>query len=200
MQRLGQAIASGEYHIALCGQQAFCERLLTAPIPRSRAVCNKKLSVIVTGGTKGLGLEFAKNRLQSGAQVAVLASRDAVLVKEQLAKLAEGGKAVFCVSCDASQVKALTEVVVWARQWLPAVQVLFCYPYVKCCLMPLPRLNLHRAHQRSSFRTSLISSLYLKSYIRGLWNFDPQASEAKALYLSHVTKIRLFASNFGRSL
>lgn len=124
-----KAAASGKYHIVLSGQQAFCERLILAAKPRHQPQRCPEQSVLVTGGTRGLGLEFAKEKLQRGAKVAVLLSRHALLTKDQLMELAGGNKAVFTMSCDSSCVAALTEVVAWARQWLPPIQV-YPVPYL----------------------------------------------------------------------
>lgn len=106
----------------LWGKQAFSEQLVAAPTPRSRSTSTPSRSILVTGGTKGLGLELAREYLQRGAQAAVLLSRDPVLTKEQLAELSTGSKAVFTISCDASCETSLTNVMAWAREWLPAVQ------------------------------------------------------------------------------
>ena len=107
----------------LCGQHAYREQLLPAPRPRSRPVQAVSQTVIVTGGTKGLGLEYAKHQLDKGAKTAVLLSRDGVIPEEQLAKLAQGGRAVFAISCDAGNATALGGALAWAREWLPPVQV-----------------------------------------------------------------------------
>lgn len=136
LQRLVQAAASGEYHIRLSGNHAFSEQLLAAPKARRPSPHGPApYTLLVTGGTKGLGLEFAKQKLREGAQNAVLLSRDPALAKEDLVRLAEGGKAVFTVSCNASSSQAIAEVAAWAREWLPCVQASFkstvyrCYGY-----------------------------------------------------------------------
>ena len=121
MQRLAAAAASREYHILLCGQQAYSEQLVPAPRPRCRpAHCRD--TVIVTGGSRGLGLQYARHQLERGAKTAVLVSRDAILPKEQLAGLAKGGKTVFSISCDAGNAGSIETVLSWAREWLPPVQ------------------------------------------------------------------------------
>ena len=125
MQNLAAAAASGEYHLLLHGQHAYREQLVPAPRPRARPKQAVSQTVIVTGGTKGLGLEFAKHQLDKGASAAVLLSRDAAIATEQLADLASGGKAVFTLSCNAGDCKALKTVLMWAREWLPPVQASF---------------------------------------------------------------------------
>ncbi len=122
MQDVVAAAASGEYHVLLCGQHAFREQLLPAPRPRPRLKQAIDQTVVVSGGTKGLGLQFARHHLQNGAKAAVLLSRDAALTQEQLEQLTRGGKAVFTISCDAGEVEALKAVLTWAREWLPPVQ------------------------------------------------------------------------------
>lgn len=125
MQNLAAAAGSGEYHLLLHGQHAYREQLVPAPRPRSRPKQAVSQTVIVTGGTKGLGLEYAKHQLNKGASAAVLLSRDAAVATEQLADLASGGKAVFTVSCDAGSCQALETVLTWAREWLPPVEASF---------------------------------------------------------------------------
>ena len=55
-------------------------------------------------------------------QAAVLLSRNAALPKEALIDLAKRGQAVFTVTCDTCDPRALGDVVGWAREWLPPIQ------------------------------------------------------------------------------
>ena len=63
-------------------------------------------------------------------QAAVLLSRNATLPKETLVNLAGSGQAVFTVTCDTCNQRALGEVVGWAREWLPPVQASL---NIDCC-------------------------------------------------------------------
>ena len=108
----------------LVGQHAFTERLLPAPQPVARPLELATSTAIVSGGTKNLGLVFAGDLLRRGPPKAmVLLSRDAALSKAKLAELAGSGAAVFTVTCDAGDARAMREVLAWAREWLPPVQV-----------------------------------------------------------------------------
>jgi len=122
LQTLQATAASGEYHVLLSGGRALSERLTPAPATTPRATPTWG-TALVTGGTKGLGLEFAKDRLRRGAKAAVLLSRNAALPKEVLVELAGAGQAVFTVSCDTCDTAALEGVIGWAREWLLPVQV-----------------------------------------------------------------------------
>ena len=124
LQAVQAAAQSGEYQVRLVGRRAFAERVLPAPQPVARPLNVAASTAIVSGGTKNLGLVFAGDLLRRGPTKAmVLLSRDAALSKAKLAELAGSGAAVFTVTCDAGDADAMRDVLAWAREWLPPVQV-----------------------------------------------------------------------------
>ena len=79
-------------------------------------------TALISGGTKGLGLEMAKHAAAAGQKALVLMSRKPTMSKAQLAELAQQGSAVFVVKCDAGDASATAAVRRWVAERLPAVQ------------------------------------------------------------------------------
>ena len=132
---------SGEYVMALRDGRLLAERLVPAIMPLPRPTLPPCHTSIITGGTKGLGLAYAKHAIKKGMKCAVLASRSPQLDVAELAALAEGSgtRAAFTVRCDAGNPGELARVLDWAREHLPVVnsivhaagalgQVLLCQP------------------------------------------------------------------------
>lgn len=115
--------ASGEYYVLLAGQHTYSERLIPATVPKLRAQRAPPFGVLVTGGTKGLGLEQARHAVEKGAKAAVLLSRGGTLTQHELESLALRDTAVFAVSCDTSNSQDLAAVASWAREELPPIEV-----------------------------------------------------------------------------
>ena len=115
---------SGEYVTALRNGKLLAQRLMRAPEPLHRPVPGAAHTHLVTGGSRGLGLEYAKHAMKSGSKCIVLASRSPQLDPAELAALADGSgqRAVFTVRCDAGSPDELARVLEWAREQLPAVQ------------------------------------------------------------------------------
>lgn len=116
------AALSGQYALVLSGKQTLSERLLPAPRARQRHI-DPSQGVLITGGTKGLGLEYARSAVRKGAKIALLLSRNALMGQEDLESLSETDTAVFTISCDASDCKGLGNITGWARSCLPPIQV-----------------------------------------------------------------------------
>lgn len=91
-------------------------------MPRLRFNIDPQRIAIVSGGTKGLGLEFAKQAATGGQKALVLMSRKPALAKAELIALGQRGAAVFVVKCDAANAAAAAAVQRWAAEQLPAVQ------------------------------------------------------------------------------
>lgn len=87
---------SGETCCALRGGQLFAERLVRQPsVPRPRLPsldCHPGMACVVTGGTRGLGLQFAQQLAARGCRALVLTSRSGLLSREQLADFAAQGE------------------------------------------------------------------------------------------------------------
>ena len=92
---------SREYSCALRAGQLYVERLARPwSCARSRRVVLRKgAACVVTGGTKGLGLQYARNLAHKGAGTLVLTSRSSLLTKEELIELANSGACCRAVQC-----------------------------------------------------------------------------------------------------
>lgn len=86
---------SSESCCALRSGQLFAERLVPQPSPahqRQPALqCHPGMACVVTGGTRGLGLQFGRQLVARGCRALVLTSRSGLLSKEQLIELAQQG-------------------------------------------------------------------------------------------------------------
>lgn len=91
---------SGEYSSTVHGRQLYGERLEQLPCtPRQRPTAARPIStVLVTGGTHGLGLQYARDLATPGCQSLVLTSRTAMLAASDLACLADTGQFKICCS------------------------------------------------------------------------------------------------------
>lgn len=108
-------------HVLLCCR---APRLAPAPQPAPRAcsAVDPQRTALISGGTKGLGLEMAKHASAGGHKALVLMSRKPAMSKAQLAELTQHGSAVFVVKCDAGDASATAAVRRWVAERLPAVQ------------------------------------------------------------------------------
>lgn len=122
-QEVIAAAQSGEYNLRLGHGRAFSERLLPCPEPVPRPARSTGQTVLVTGGTQGLGLETAKRLLQRGVTAAVLLSRKGKLDRETLEELAQRDQAVFVAACDVTAAETVGAVMEWTREQLPPLQV-----------------------------------------------------------------------------
>jgi NAD(P)-dependent dehydrogenase (short-subunit alcohol dehydrogenase family) len=92
------------------------------PAPQLRPTVDSRRTAVISGGTRGLGLEMAKTAAVNGQKALVLMSRSPAMTPAQLAELARRGTAVFVVGCDAGNAAAAAVVRRWVRERLPAVQ------------------------------------------------------------------------------
>ena len=98
MQVLTQLLASNEYMVSHSQGRFRTQRLVPAPAPAPRQPRAKAQgSVLVTGGSKGLGLAYAKQAAADGLQSLVIAARQPELPLETLIALAEQGTPVWTV-------------------------------------------------------------------------------------------------------
>ena len=113
-----------EYALAFHHGLTYAQRLVTAPEPAARAgtAPHPDMTTVITGGTKGLGLEYAREAATRGAGCLVLASRNPRLPREELEHLACCGTACFVVERNAADPAASAELAEWAYNRLPAVQ------------------------------------------------------------------------------
>lgn len=104
----------------------FCRALRLVPspppAPRQHIAADRRQAAVISGGTRGLGLQFAGQAAAAGQGTLVLMSRKPSVGRKQLAALARQGAAVFVVRCDAGSPGATAAVQRWAAERLPAVQ------------------------------------------------------------------------------
>lgn len=112
-----------EYAIALHHGQTYTEQLVASPPAAARdgAQTHQDMTTFISGGTKGLGLVYARHKALEGSGCLVLASRNPALLLEELKTLAARKCAAFVVQCDTSQLQASSALVSWTHEWLPAV-------------------------------------------------------------------------------
>lgn len=98
------------------------ERLIRSPLTELRShPISPDSTAIVSGGTKGLGFQYALGLIRDGYRCAVLTSRNPRLTKAELVALAERGAAVFVVKSDAGCPSDSRRVMLWAHENLPAI-------------------------------------------------------------------------------
>ncbi|AXB47627.1 type I polyketide synthase [Amycolatopsis albispora] len=113
-QRFAAVLTSGEDQVAVRSDGVFGRRLVHAPASGARPEhWSLRGTVLITGGTGGLGGQVARWAVASGAEHVVLTSRrgpDAPGAAELKAELEADGTRVTVVACDAADREALREV------------------------------------------------------------------------------------------
>ena len=71
----------------------------------------KSKTVIVTGGSRGIGAACAKKFAKEGADVAILAAHDSDKARETLKEVSEFGNQAELYICDVSDMDAVKETV-----------------------------------------------------------------------------------------
>ena len=77
----------------------------------------------MSGGTRGLGLQYARDAAAAGQQCLVLSSRKPSLPQGELAAVAASGAAVFVVRCSSADAARSAQVAGWVRERLPRAAV-----------------------------------------------------------------------------
>ncbi|MGV3723611.1 MAG: SDR family NAD(P)-dependent oxidoreductase [Actinomycetota bacterium] len=88
---------------------------------REYQLCGK--TVLITGGSRGLGLVLAREFAAEGANL-VICARDAEALERARAELAAAGAQVLTAPCDVTDRKQVAELVAAARQRFGAIDVL----------------------------------------------------------------------------
>ncbi|MEH0830256.1 MULTISPECIES: type I polyketide synthase, partial [unclassified Micromonospora] len=111
-RRLSAAVACGEPELALRGGEIRVPRLVRAAEPATPAAPSEHGTVLVTGGTGGLGALVARHLVTDlGVRHLLLTSRrgiDAPGARELVAELADLGGDVAVAACDVTDRDALT--------------------------------------------------------------------------------------------
>ena len=121
VQVLSGLLASKEYMVSHSHGRLMTQRLVPAPVPAPRLPRPKAHgSVLVIGGSKGLGLAYAKHAAASGLQSLVIAARSPELPLDTLIALAEQGTPVWTVQYALAQASAAQQ---QSLSWLLHVAV-----------------------------------------------------------------------------
>ncbi|MEU6133029.1 SDR family NAD(P)-dependent oxidoreductase, partial [Saccharopolyspora sp. NPDC047091] len=111
---LAAAIATAEPDVLVRGDRVLAARLARADVPAEPATWDPDGTVLITGGTGGIGAELARHLVRErGVRHLLLLSRrglDAAGAPELAADLRELGAEVEVAACDAADRAALAEV------------------------------------------------------------------------------------------
>jgi NAD(P)-dependent dehydrogenase (short-subunit alcohol dehydrogenase family) len=80
-------------------------------------------TVLITGGSRGLGLVMARQLLHAGARVAICA-RDGAELQRAQAELAQRSPEVFAVTCDVTQQPQVEQMIQQVRERFGAIDIL----------------------------------------------------------------------------
>ena len=109
-QVLSGLLTSKEYVVSHSHSRLMTQRLIPGPVPAPRQPCARAHgSVLVTGGSKGLGLAYAKHAAAGGLQSLVIAARSPELPLDMLIALAEQGTPVWTVQYVLAQADAVLQ-------------------------------------------------------------------------------------------
>jgi NAD(P)-dependent dehydrogenase (short-subunit alcohol dehydrogenase family) len=116
MNRLGRAALA-----AAIGIGAFM--LTKMAIRNKRKIGLKDKNVFLTGGSRGLGLEMARQLVEEGARLAICA-RDENELETARKQLAALGGVVLAVKCDVTKEEQVNEAIRQTRQHLGPIDIL----------------------------------------------------------------------------
>jgi len=118
--------SSGETCASIKHGDLYVERISMgndAGKPRTGLKLRPTMCCVVTGGTKGLGLQCAKQLAREGCKQLVLTSRSGALEPEDSAEFEGLGTSVIVKCCDARSAKDCAALAIWLRENMPAVQI-----------------------------------------------------------------------------
>lgn len=106
------------------GIGAVAARTLAVKLAERRnTISFRERNVLITGGSRGLGLVLARQLAAEGARVA-LCARDPVELEQAAAELRADGATVFTYACDLTQPEEIDELMASTRQTLGPIDVL----------------------------------------------------------------------------
>lgn len=80
-------------------------------------------TILLTGGSRGLGLEMARQLIDAGARVAICARDEAELERAQT-ELKQPGKEVFALTCDVTEQAQVEQMVQQVKNQFGAINIL----------------------------------------------------------------------------
>lgn len=115
-------------------------------------------TILITGGTSGIGLAFAEKFLQLGNTVIICGRR-----KERLHQIKEQYPQMVTKVCDVVQANQREELVHWVLQHYPALNVLINNAGVQLVADLTKPANLNRIHEE--VETNFVAPLHLASLV-----------------------------------
>ena len=88
-------------------------------IESDRSAAAEPGTVLIIGGTKGLGLSLAKSLIEDGAKDVVVTSRDPQVPEAILRMAAVRDCSLSAIACDTSDVVSMCAFGEWMREWKP---------------------------------------------------------------------------------
>lgn len=116
-------LRSNQHWLALAGMGVGAALVARSTIRRSREYDLRGKSVLITGGSRGLGLVMAREFLRAGARVAICA-RDAEELEYANAELQRLSSEALAVTCDLTNQAQVEEMVELVRLHLGRIDVL----------------------------------------------------------------------------
>ena len=135
----------------------------------------KGKGVIVTGGSRGIGLSIAEGFAAEGANVSICA-RDPIGLEAARVQLSAHGSAVHTQSCDVSDANALEQYLSAACEALGTLNVLVNNPS-----------GFGRGDDEEGWQKSI--DVDLMASVRGSWHAAPQIEKAGGGAIIHVSSI-----------
>ena len=115
-------------------------------------------TVVITGGTSGIGLAFAKEFLKAGSKVIICGRR-----KDRLAEIKKEHPEIITRICDISHTEHRTDFAKWLLQYHPDMNILINNAGVQLLADLTKPVNIHRIH--IEVETNFVAPVHLTSLV-----------------------------------